>query len=133
MNRNALRRTLAVGALSGMRSLAGPMALARSRGGSLAGVIAVLGGAEMIADKTSFVGDRIDPLPLAGRAAMGGLAGAYIAHEYRENMLLGGLLGAASAVAAAHLAFQIRKRLPVSNVAGGALEDAVVIGLMQRI
>ena len=133
MNRNALRRTMAVGALSGMRSLAGPMAVARSCGGSLAGVFAVLGGAEMIADKTSLVGDRIDPLPLAGRAAMGGLAGAYIAHTYRENLLAGGLLGAASAVAVAHLAFQIRKRLPVSNVAGGALEDAVVIGLMQRV
>ena len=133
MNRNALRRTMAVGALSGMRSLAGPMALARARGGALAGVIALLGGAEMIADKTSVVGDRIDPLPLAGRAAMGGLAGAYVAHTARENMLLGGLFGAASAVAAAHLAFHIRKRLPLSNIAGGALEDAIVIGLMQRI
>ena len=133
MNPNALRRTMAVGALSGMRSLAGPMALARSRGGNLAGLIGILGGAEMIADKTRFVGDRIDPLPLAGRAAMGGLAGAYIAHEYGEDILFGGLLGASAAVAAAYLAFYIRRRLPVSNVAGGALEDAVVIGLMQRI
>ena len=133
MTRTALVRTMAVGALSGMRAMAGPMALARRHGGTAARVLGVLSGAEMIADKTPFVGNRTDAVPLAGRAVMGGLAGAYIAYEYRENVVAGGLLGAAAAIAAAHLAFQIRTRLPVSNVAAGALEDAVVIGLVQQV
>lgn len=133
MNSTALIRTIAVGALSGMRSLAGPMALARRRGGSTARVLTVLGGAEMVADKTPYVGNRTDAVPLAGRAVMGGLAGGFIAGEYRENILLGALLGASAAVIAAHLAFQIRTRLPMSDVMSGALEDAVVIGLMQKI
>ncbi|HET7694155.1 MAG TPA: hypothetical protein VFK57_00455 [Vicinamibacterales bacterium] len=126
-------RTLAAGALTGMRSMAGPMALARSRGGNAARAIAVFGGAEMIADKTRFVGNRIDAAPLAGRAVIGAVVGGFVAHEYRENIAIGALLGASAAVAAAHLAYYVRRRLPVSNVVGGALEDAVVIGLMQQI
>lgn len=133
MTRTALVKTIAVGALSGMRALAGPMALARRHGGAAARVLAVLGGAEMIADKTPFVGNRTDAVPLAGRAVMGGLAGAFIAHEYRESVILGSVLGAAAAIAAAHLAFQIRTRTPLSNTTAGAIEDAIVIGLLQRI
>ena len=132
MNRTALRRTLALGALSGARSLAGPMALARTHRGSFTPLLAALGGAEMIADKTEFVGNRIDPLPLAGRAVMGAIVGGIVAHESRGSVLFGSLLGASAAIAAAHLAFYVRTRLPVSNVVGGALEDAVVIGLMNR-
>lgn len=133
MDSAVLTRTLALGALTGMRTLAGPMALARTHPGNLAKVIAVLGGAEMVADKTSFVGNRIDALPLAARAVVGALVGGVVAREGRGNVVFGCLLGASAAVAAAHLAYYARTRLPLSNVAGGALEDAVVIGLLKAV
>jgi uncharacterized membrane protein len=92
-------------------------------------VVGILAAGEMIADKTSFVGDRIDAAPLAGRALMGAVVGGVVAYEARDNVLLGCMLGASAAVVAAHLAFHARRRLPVSTAVGGALEDAVVIGL----
>jgi|SRR5829696_2609496 len=133
MSSTTLGRTIALGALTGMRALAGPMALARTHRSSLIGPLTLLGGAEMVADKTPFVGNRIDPLPLAGRAAIGALVGGVVAREGRESVVLGGLLGASAAIAAAHLAYYVRTRLGVSNVAGGGLEDAVVIGLMKSV
>ncbi len=129
MHTHALRKTIALGALTGMRSMAGPAALALPRGGLLARVVGLLAASEMVADKTAFVGDRIDAGPLAGRAVIGAIVGGVIAYEAEESVALGGLLGAAAAVAAAHLAFQARRRLPVSNVEGGLIEDALVAGL----
>ena len=133
VNRAALGRTIALGALTGMRTFAGPMALARRHPGSLTVAIAVLGGAEMVVDKTSFVGNRIDAAPLAARAVVGAVVGGLVAREGRNSVVFGSLLGASAAVAAAHLAYHVRTRLPISNVAAGALEDAVVIGLMKAV
>ena len=133
MNSTVFARTVALGALTGMRTLAGPMALSRTHRGSLTGLVALLGGAEMAADKTSFVGNRTDAAPLAARAVVGALVGGLVAREARASVVAGGLIGAAAAIAAAHLAFYARTRLPISNVAGGALEDAIVIGLMKSV
>ena len=133
MNQTSFTRAVVLGALTGMRTLAGPMALARTHRGSFTKLLAVLGGAEMVADKTSLVGNRIDTAPLAARAVVGGLVGAIAARDARHSAVLGALVGATAAIAAAHLAYYARTRLPVSNVAGGAFEDAVVIGLMQRV
>ena len=127
MTQATLKRILAIGAITGMRSMAGAATLAR-HGGLLKGATALMAAGEMAADKTSFVGNRTDALPLAGRAAMGALLGALIARERHDGILFGGLLGAATAVAAAHLAYQLRTRLPVSTMAGGMLEDAIVVG-----
>lgn len=129
MNAVTIRKTLALGALTGMRTMAGPARLAIQRGGLLKNVVSLMAAAEMIADKTSLVGNRIDAGPLAGRAVMGAVVGGIIAYDEDANVALGGLLGAAAAVAAAHLAYHARKRLAASNVVGGVLEDAVVVGL----
>jgi uncharacterized membrane protein len=132
MNAAALSDTLLLGAVTGMRSMAGPAVLASRHGGALKGLVAALAAGEMVADKTPVVGNRTDPAPLAGRALMGALVGGVIARQSRSNPLTGALLGASAAVAMTHLAFQIRKRLPLPNVLGGALEDAIVIGLSSR-
>jgi uncharacterized membrane protein len=129
MTRGTLERTLALGAVTGMRSMSGAATLAYEHGGAVREVFALLAAGEMIADKTGFVGDRIEPGPLAGRALLGAAVGAAVAYEGRDNMLVGGLLGAAVAVAAAHLAFHARKRLPVASPIGGLIEDAIVMGL----
>ena len=129
MRSRTLVRALGFGALTGVRSMAGPAALAFESDGPVKNVVGLLAAGEMIADKTPFVGDRIDAAPLAARAVMGGIVGGVVAYEARENILVGGLLGASAAIAAAHLAYRLRKRLPVSNPVGGVIEDAFVIGL----
>jgi len=129
MNAAAMRETIAVGAITGMRSMAGPALLARRHGGVLSGVLPLMAVGEMVLDKTSIVGDRTDAVPLAGRALMGALVGGYIARQNRGHVLAGGIIGAATAIIAAHLAMRIRRRLPLSTAAGGALEDAIVMGI----
>ena len=127
MNRTAVAKILSLGAVTGMRSMAGPAAVAFRYGGPLRAVAAALAAGEMAADKTPFVGNRVDAVPLGGRAVMGAFVGGLIARDARENVAAGAVLGAAAAVAMAHLAFQARRRLPLSNVAAGLLEDAVVL------
>jgi uncharacterized membrane protein len=129
MNASTLNDTILLGALSGMRSMAGPAALAFHEGSPLKRVVSLLAASEMAADKTSVVGDRIDPLPLAGRAAMGALVGAVVAKREHGNVLAAAVVGAAAAVAVAHLAYRVRTRLPVNSSVGGVLEDAIVIGI----
>jgi uncharacterized membrane protein len=92
-------------------------------------VVAVLAAGEMIADKTSLVGNRIDPIPLAGRAVAGALVGGLIAREEHGNVVLGAATGAAAAIVAAHVAFRLRQRLPFSSAVNGLLEDSIVTGV----
>jgi uncharacterized membrane protein len=125
----SLNETIALAAITGMRSMAGPAAVALRYDGALRRLVPVMAAAEMIADKTRHVGDRTDPLPLAGRAAMGALVGGFIAREHDDNQLLGALVGAATAVLAAELAFRVRKALPWSSVLGGMIEDGVVMAI----
>lgn len=128
MTAGTLQRVLTLGAITGMRSMSGAATLAARHGGMLMPAAATLAAGEMIADKTSFVGNRTDAVPQAGRAVMGALVGGLVAREDGHSVWLGALVGAAAAVAATHLAYQLRGRLPLSTVAGGMLEDAVVIG-----
>jgi len=126
MNSVALRNIVWLGTITGMRSMAGPAALAVARGGIAARIASLFAAGEFVGDKTSFVGNRTDAVPLAGRAVMGALVGGVIAHEEREPVLVRAVIGATTAFIAAHLAFQVRTRLLGANVAGGLVEDALV-------
>lgn len=126
MTAAALSDTLVLGALTGMRSMAGPAVLASRRGGILPRLVTTLAAGEMVADKTEAVGDRTEPIPLAGRAAMGALVGGVVAHEHRSNIVLGAAVGAAAAVLMAHAACYLRKQFAGSNLLGGLSEDAIV-------
>lgn len=128
MTATTLKRILAIGTITGMRSMSGAATLAARHGGLLKGATALLAVGEMAADKTSVVGNRTDALPLTGRAAMGALLGGLIAREHHDGILLGALLGATTAVLATHLAYQLRTRLPLPATAGGVLEDGIVVG-----
>ena len=96
MNAVTLKRIVVLGALTGMRSMAGLAMLALPHPGVARPVMALAAAGEMIADKTSLVGDRVDALPLAGRAIIGALVGALIAREDDQNALLGGMVGSAT-------------------------------------
>ena len=129
MTATSLAHTLALGAITGMRSMSGPAALAVGQHNALRQIVPMLALGEMIADKTSAIGDRIDPIPLAGRACMGALVGLAIARQTHAHPVVGGCLGAVTATVAAYLAYGARKRLPVPNLVAGLLEDAVVVGV----
>jgi uncharacterized membrane protein len=142
-------RTLGLGAIAGMRSMAAPAALSRAaeRGdiGSLEGThFAALGSpsvstalrllkiGEMFVDKLPVVvPSRTSPPPLLGRAASGALVGAALyASEGRQTMT-GGVLGAVSAVAAAYatvrLRLQIAERLGIPDFVVALSEDGLVL------
>jgi uncharacterized membrane protein len=129
MNTTALTQTLALGAATGMRCFSGPAFLALKYGGPLKTIVPVMAAGEMIADKTPYIGNRIDSGPLAGRAVMGAVVGAVIAREHDEPVSAGMLLGAVAAVVTAHLAYQVRRRMPVHGVLAGLAEDALVVGI----
>lgn len=129
MNASALTETVLVGALTGMRSMAGPAMVVKRYGGPLQALAAVAAVGEMVADKTTVVPNRTDPVPLIGRAVMGAFVGGVIARHHRHSLVAGGALGAVVAVAAAHLAFRARIHAPMDTTSSGFLEDAVVVGL----
>jgi uncharacterized membrane protein len=128
MKTSSLKRILAIGTITGMRSMSGLAAVASQHGGAVKHGIALLAAGEMVADKTTVVGDRTNPLPLGGRAMMGAVLGAWIAREHHDSILLGAALGGAAAVAATHLAYQLRTRWPDATTATGLVEDAIVVG-----
>ena len=133
MTQVTLVKIVGLGVVTGMRSMAGLTTLAWARSGAVKPVMAILAAGEMFADKTQMIGNRIDPLPLGGRALMGAVVGAVVASENDENPVLGGMIGAATALIATHVAFRLRRRLPFSSAANGLLEDALVVALASRI
>jgi uncharacterized membrane protein len=141
-------RTLGLGAIAGVRSMAAPAILSRSavdgRVGGLENTpFAALGSrrvstalraleiGELIVDKLPVLPNRTSPPPLLGRAASGALVGAALFASGGRRSVMGGALGAASAMAAAYAAerlrMQIIQRLGAPNVAAGLLEDGVVL------
>ena len=141
-------RTLGLGGIAGLRSMAAPAILSRSvvegRVGGLetttfaplgsrrvSTVLRVLEIGELIADKTPIVPSRTSPPAFLGRAASGALVGAALFVCGGRRAAAGGALGAVSAMATAYAAervrMQITQRLGVPNVAVGLLEDGIVL------
>ncbi len=141
-------RTLGLGGIAGMRAMAAPAILSRSvvegRVGSLEGTpfealgsprvstaLRVLEVGELIVDKLPIVPSRTSPPPLLGRAASGALVGAATFASGGRRAVMGGALGAVSAMVAAYAAerlrVQITQRLGMPNVVAGLLEDGIVL------
>jgi uncharacterized membrane protein len=140
-------RTLGLGAIAGMRSMAAPAALSRAAEqgdiGSLEGTLfAALGSpsvssalrlleiGELLVDKLPVVPSRTSPLPLLGRAASGALVGGALFASGGRQMMTGGVMGAVSAVAAAYaterLRLQIAERFGIPDFVVALSEDALV-------
>lgn len=126
---SAISDSILLGAVTGMRSMSGLTAAALAHRRWWAPIAAAAAVAEMIADKTPFAGDRIDPLPLAGRAVLGGVVGALVARGPGDNRMRGAIAGATAAVVCAHLSYRARVYLPASTITTGFLEDAFVVAL----
>jgi uncharacterized membrane protein len=90
---------------------------------------------EMVVDKMPFVPSRASFLPLLGRTFSGSLVGAalFVSEGRRGNS--GAVLGALSALAAAHAGERARTTGTgeVPNAFIGVLEDTIVLALGPRL
>lgn len=97
-------------------------------------IIKLMAAGEVVIDKMPFAPARTDAGPLIGRAVLGALAGAAIS---KDKWVQGGIVGALGAVAAAYLAYHLRKMLHddrhIPNVVLGMVEDAVVLKVANAI
>jgi uncharacterized membrane protein len=142
-------RTVGLGAIAGMRSMAAPATLSKAvERGDVDGLentpFAAFGSprvstvlrmceiGEMFVDKLPvMVPSRTSPPPLLGRAASGAIAGAALFASGGRRIATGGVLGAASALASAHaterLRQQVAERLGVPDLVVALSEDAAVL------
>ncbi len=137
-----------MGAITGLRSTAGPATLSRSvADGRVEGLegtpFAILGSprvstalrlmeiGEMVVDKLPVTPSRTSPPPLLGRMASGGLVGAALFASEDRRSLVGGALGAAAALASAYagerLRLQASEKLGVPDPIVALLEDGLVL------
>jgi uncharacterized membrane protein len=137
-----------MGAIAGCRSTAAPAALSRaisddriegledtplavlgSPGGSA--VLRIMEIGEFLVDKLPVTPSRTSPLPLLGRTASGALVGAALFASEDRNPAVGGVLGAAAAVASAYagerLRLQAAKTLGMPDPIVALLEDGLVL------
>jgi len=119
--------SLAIGVLTGSRSMLGPAVVAQSRLRRPARtLLTLLAAGELAADKNPAVGARTAPLPLAGRLVLGAAAAAGAAKRHR---LQAGVVGAAGALAATFAGFHLRRvatgRLRIPNIVAGMLMGPV--------
>lgn len=93
----------------------------------------LLAAGELWGDKLHTAPDRIAPTGLLARVITGGLAGAALAP--RKQTLLGGLLGASAAVAAAYITFNLRMRAlrRFGQTPTGVIEDALTVGAAEAV
>lgn len=138
-----------LGAISGLRSMSGPAAVARaardgriSLGGTrlaflgspwVAAALTALQAGEMIGDKLPSVPGRTAPGPLLGRLGSGALVGTAVSASEGHRVLTGSLVGAGTAVAAAFAGEQLRAviggKTGVPDALVALAEDAVVLAV----
>jgi uncharacterized membrane protein len=137
-----------MGAITGLRTTAAPAALSRavSEGRiegledtpfSLLGVpgvsmvLRIFEIGELIVDKLPVTPSRTSLPPLLGRMASGALVGAALFASEDRDTAVGGLLGAAAALASAYAGESLRvraaQRLGVPDPLGALIEDAIVL------
>jgi uncharacterized membrane protein len=138
-------RAVAIGAVSGLRSMTGPAVVAeaasrrilRLKGtplawlgsGTAARTSAVLALGELVADKLPFMPNRTDPPGLAARFLSGALCGIAVAgRRNRRERIISALVAGAAAVGAAYVGNQYRKRVKLPPLAAALIEDAVAVG-----
>ncbi len=101
--------------------------------GATRGLTAVAAAGEVVGDKLPMVPSRLQPGPLAGRLAVGALAGATLSHRTPVALAIGTALGAAAAGAGSAAGYYARKRLgdatSVPDPAWAVLEDSLALGL----
>lgn len=138
-------RALALGIVSGMRSLMAPALIARKAATDPEGLpevltrpqtrtaLEVMAAGELVADKLPFAPSRLAFPSLAFRAVSGALMGGAFASSRRASPGKGALAGALGAVAGAYAAYHLRqivdRTLNVADPLVGAAEDALAAAI----
>lgn len=109
-----------------------PLSLLRSRR-ALVGLGLAAGG-ELIGDKLPKTPSRLEPVPLAGRLAIGGAAGAALARQGSGSLGLGAGMGSAGAAIGAYAGYHLRalagEKTGLPDLVWAVVEDvlAIVVG-----
>jgi uncharacterized membrane protein len=133
-NSQVYARAALLGALSGMRSMAGPAAIVRP---PFSGPTQLLLAAELVFDKLPLAPNRTAAGPLLGRALAGGIAAAMLCSSRKRSTVAGALIGAGAAVGAAYAAYKLRQQitrhLNIPDPLVALLEDAVVASFSMAV
>jgi len=136
-----------IGVITGLRSLTSPavVAWAAHRGwlnlqgtslsflGSTAAVatLTILAVVELVTDKLASTPARTKPLGLSARILLGGLSGAAVALAGRQSAVVGCALGAVGGVVGGFVGYQVRtglvRALKVPDFVIAVLEDLVAV------
>ena len=96
-------------------------------------VTSMLASGELIGDKLPMIPSRLKPGPLTGRLLIGGLAGMRICRRYHQSLVVGAILGAASAGAGSFAGNYMRTSLAentkIPKFVLGLAEDGLAVGL----
>jgi len=142
-------QVLGIGTLAGMRTSSAPAITSQilshhqsknlkhsplgfMQSKTVANTLTLLTLSEVIMDKMPNTPNRIRPEGFAFRCLSGALAGASIYKSTGNNVLVGTLLGAASAAAATYVSYIMRKtvveKTKIFDPIIGGIEDALVLG-----
>ena len=126
-------RSLAIGAATGLRTMAGPAAAAR--GTRWARVLPLLALGELIVDKLPATPARTIPAGLAARAIGGALAGGAVAKAGGGSRALGVAVGVAGAIGAAYAGAAYRRAATryVPALIAALIEDGLAIALARAV
>lgn len=137
-------RSLLIGLVAGARSMTPLAAVALAnqsgrlrRGGGAPGFLdskaftvgaAAMAVGELLGDKMKSAPDRIVAPGIAARLVTGAVAGAAVAPKHERVPAM--LIGAAAAVAASYVTFDVRMRAlrRYGQTASGLVEDAIAVG-----
>lgn len=132
----AYAQALALGFVSGLRTMLGPALVAEIAPPKVKLAFRLLSAGEFIADKLPKTPSRIDPGPLMGRAVAGAAVGYVVCKEAHQSVWFGALLGGAAALAGAFSGYYGRKalgeRLHLPDPVVAVVEDALAVGLGWR-
>jgi uncharacterized membrane protein len=86
---------------------------------------------ELVADKLPNTPSRLEPAGIAGRLALGALAGSLYAQTRQTPWMPAAAIGAGSAIVAAKIGHDVRAQLAkhVSDPAVAVVEDTIAFGL----
>lgn len=134
MGRGAQQAFL-IGVSAGMRCFLAPAFIVSkhpSCGPGTKIAAAALAVGELAADKTPYIGSRLDAAPLAGRVIAGAICGAVVARKNESRPAVGLAIGGIAAFASAHLFYNLRRSVTGSGIpdlAFALAEDAVTVGI----
>ena len=144
---------IAIGAVSGLRSMTGPAVVAEAASRNMmrlnrtplkwlssdaaARTFALLAVGELIADKLPSTPDRTAKGPLIARAISGAVCGlamashgtGFLRRRGKDRLIYGALAGAAGALIASYAGVQYRRATSNHPVAAAMLEDLAAVSL----